>query len=113
MLKGDVTDAEDVRRRVGEIEDRYGRVDILVNNAGSMVERVTLAEMTEDVWERVMDVNLKSVYLCSQAVLPMMKRQAGSRIINKTSVSARDGAAQAPSPTRRRRAASRRRRCGP
>jgi 3-oxoacyl-[acyl-carrier protein] reductase len=90
MLKGDVTDAGDVRRMVGEIEDRYGRIDILVNNAGSMVKRATLAEMTEEVWDRVMDVNLKSVYLCSQAVLPMMKRQGG-RIINMTSVSARDG----------------------
>jgi 3-oxoacyl-[acyl-carrier protein] reductase len=90
MLKGDVTDAGDVRRMVGEIEDRYGRIDILVNNAGSMVKRATLAEMTEEVWDRVMDVNLKSVYLCSQAVLRMMKRQGG-RIINMTSVSARDG----------------------
>jgi 3-oxoacyl-[acyl-carrier protein] reductase len=90
MLKGDVTDAGDVRRMVGEIEDRYGRIDILVNNAGSMVKRATLAEMTEEVWDRVMHVNLKSVYLCSQAVLPMMKRQGG-RIINMTSVSARDG----------------------
>ena len=90
LLKGDVTDARDVRRMAGEIEDHYGRLDILVNNAGSMVARATLAEMTEDVWARVMDVNLKSVYLCSQAVLPMMKRQGG-RIINMTSVSARDG----------------------
>jgi 3-oxoacyl-[acyl-carrier protein] reductase len=47
--------------------------------------------MTEDVWDRVMDVNLKSVYLCSQAVLPMMKRQGGGRIINMTSVSAKNG----------------------
>ncbi len=91
LLKGDVTDAEDVRRMVREIEDHFGRVDVLVNNAGSMVERATLAEMTEDVWYRVMDVNLKSVYLCSQAVLPMMERQGGGKIINMTSVSARDG----------------------
>ncbi len=91
LLGGDVTDADDVRRMARAIEDHYGRVDILVNNAGSMVERATLAEMTEDVWDRVMDVNLKSVYLCSQAVLPMMKRQGGGKIVNMTSVSARDG----------------------
>jgi 3-oxoacyl-[acyl-carrier protein] reductase len=90
LLKGDVTDAGDVRRMAGEIEDHYGRLDVLVNNAGSMVARATLAEMTEDTWDRVMDVNLKSVYLCSQAVLPMMKRRGG-RIINMTSISARDG----------------------
>ena len=76
LLKGDVTNADDVRRMATEIEDHYGRVDILVNNAGSMVARATLAEMTDEVWDRVMNVNLKSVYLCSQAVLPIMKRQA-------------------------------------
>jgi 3-oxoacyl-[acyl-carrier protein] reductase len=56
-----------------EIEEHYGRIDILVNNARSMVERATLSEMTENVRDRVMDVNLRSVYLCSQAVLPIMK----------------------------------------
>ncbi len=91
LVGRDVSRAEDVRRMAGEIEEHYGRVDILVNNAGSMVERLTLAEMTEEVWDRVMDVNLKSVYLCSQAVLPMMKRQGGGKIINMTSVSARNG----------------------
>jgi 3-oxoacyl-[acyl-carrier protein] reductase len=91
LLKGDVTSSGDVRRMAREIENHYGRVDILVNNAGSMVARATLAEMSEEVWDRVMDVNLKSVYLCSQAVLPIMKRKGGGRIINMTSVSARDG----------------------
>ena len=76
---------------VGEIDDRYGRLDVLVNNAGSLVERRTLAEMTEDLWDRVMDVNLKSVYLCSRTVLPMMKRRGAGRIINLTSVAARNG----------------------
>jgi 3-oxoacyl-[acyl-carrier protein] reductase len=79
---------------VGEIEARFGRLDILVNNAGSLIERRTLTEMTEDLWERVMAVNLKSVYLCSQAVLPMMKRRGRGRIINMTSVAARNGGAR-------------------
>ena len=91
LVGGDVADAGSVKRMVGEIEDRYGRLDILVNNAGSLVERRTLEEMSEDLWERVMDVNLKSVYLCSQAVLPMMRRQGRGRIINMTSVAARNG----------------------
>jgi 3-oxoacyl-[acyl-carrier protein] reductase len=94
LVRGDVADAGEVKRMVGEIEDRYGRLDILVNNAGSLVERRTLEEMSEDLWERVMDVNLKSVYLCSQAVLPMMKRQGKGRIINMTSVAARNGGAR-------------------
>ncbi len=91
LVQGDVSDSGDVGRMVGEIQDHYGRLDILVNNAGSMVERATLEEITEDVWDRVMDVNLKSVFLCSQAVLPVMKRQGGGRIVNITSIAARNG----------------------
>jgi 3-oxoacyl-[acyl-carrier protein] reductase len=91
LVGGDVSRGEDVRRMVGEIEDHYGRIDILVNNAGSMVERATLEDITVEVWDRVMDVNLKSVFLCSQAVLPAMKRQGGGRIVNMSSVVARDG----------------------
>jgi len=91
LVKGDVSDAGDVKRMVEEIEDRYGRLDVLVNNAGALIERRTLEEMTEDLWDRVMEVNLKSVFLCSQAVLPMMKRQGKGRIINVTSVAARNG----------------------
>ena len=91
LVQGDVSDSGEVKRMVREIEQHYGRLDILVNNAGSFVNRLTLAEMTEEVWDRVMEVNLKSVYLCSQAVLPMMKRQGGGRIVNMTSISARNG----------------------
>ncbi len=75
-VKGDVSDSGDVRRMVRAVRAR----ERPVNNAGSFIERRTFAEMTEDLWDRVMAVNLKSVYLCSQAVLPLMKRQeaAGS-----------------------------------
>jgi 3-oxoacyl-[acyl-carrier protein] reductase len=93
LVGGDVADAGEVERMVGEIEGRYGRLDVLVNNAGSLIERRTLSEMTEDLWERVMAVNLKSVFLCSQAVLPMMRRQGRGKIINMTSVAARTGGA--------------------
>src|SRR5918993_1448460 len=86
-----VADAGEVERMAGEIEDRYGRLDILVNNAGSLIERRSFSEMTEDLWDRVMNVNLRSVYLCSQAVLPAMKRQGKGRIVNMTSVAARNG----------------------
>jgi 3-oxoacyl-[acyl-carrier protein] reductase len=91
LVKGDVSDAGETRRMVGEIEDRFGRLDVLVNNAGALIERATLEEMTEDLWERVMAVNLKSVFLCSQAALPLLKRSERPRIINVTSVAARNG----------------------
>ncbi len=91
LVGGDVADAGEVKRMVGEIDDRYGRLDILVNNAGSLIERRSFSEMTEDLWDRVMAVNLKSVYLCSRAVLPKLKRHGRGRIINMTSVAARNG----------------------
>ena len=91
VVGGDVSDAGEVGRMVGEIEERYGRIDVLVNNAGSLIERRSLAEMTEDLWDRVMGVNLKSVFLCSKAVLPIMQRRGAGRIINVTSVAARNG----------------------
>jgi 3-oxoacyl-[acyl-carrier protein] reductase len=91
LVGGDVADAGEVKRMAGEIEDRYGRLDVLVNNAGSLIERRSFSEMTEDLWDRVIDVNLKSVFLCSRAVLPTMKRLGGGRIINVTSVAARNG----------------------
>ena len=91
LVGGDVADSGEVKRMAGEIEERFGRLDILVNNAGSLIERRSLEDMDEDLWDRVMDVNLKSVYLVSQAVLPMMKWQGGGRIINITSVAARNG----------------------
>ena len=91
LVGGDVADAGEVKRMVGEVEDRFGRLDILVNNAGSLIERRSLEDMDEDLWDRVMNVNLKSVYLVSQAALSAMKRQGGGRIINLTSVAARNG----------------------
>jgi 3-oxoacyl-[acyl-carrier protein] reductase len=91
LVGGDVADAGEVERMAGEIEDRYGRLDVLVNNAGSLIERRSFSEMTEELWDRVMEVNLKSVFLCSQAILPTMMRQGGGRIINVTSVAARNG----------------------
>lgn len=91
VVKGDVGSAKDVQRIAREVEEYYGRIDILVNNAGSVVQRATLAEMTEDLWDRTMTLNLKSVYLCSQAVLPQMKRQGHGRIVNMTSVASRNG----------------------
>ncbi|MGI9049891.1 MAG: 3-oxoacyl-ACP reductase family protein [Rubrobacteraceae bacterium] len=91
LVGGDVSDSAEVGRMVGEIGERFGDVGILVNNAGALIERRTFSEMTEDLWDRVMNVNLKSVYLCSQAVLPMMRRLGRGRIVNMTSIAARNG----------------------
>jgi 3-oxoacyl-[acyl-carrier protein] reductase len=76
-----------IERTVNEL----GPIDILVNNAGSLVERMKLLELTEERWDDIMNLNLKSVFLVTQAVAPsMIERQTGS-IINLTSIAGRNG----------------------
>jgi 3-oxoacyl-[acyl-carrier protein] reductase len=89
LLQSDVADAEDVEKLSREIDERFGSLSVLVNNAGSVVERATLEETTEELWDRTVGVNLKSVYLCSRAALPLMKRRGGGRIVNVSSIAAK------------------------
>lgn len=91
LVQGDVADKAHVNRMVAEIEEYFPGLDVLVNNAGSLVQRARLEELTEELWDRVMGVNLKSVYLVTQAILPLMKARGGGRVINLTSVAARNG----------------------
>jgi 3-oxoacyl-[acyl-carrier protein] reductase len=65
---------------------KFGRVDILVNNAG-IIFRKRILESTEEEWDRTLDVNLKSVYLCSKAVAPIMIGQKRGKIVNISSIS--------------------------
>jgi 3-oxoacyl-[acyl-carrier protein] reductase len=91
-VRADVSKADEVKRLVEITADTFGsRIDILVNNAGSLLERRTIEKMTEDLWDECMNVNIKSVYLCTQAVLPYMKKQGYGRIINLSSIAARNG----------------------
>jgi 3-oxoacyl-[acyl-carrier protein] reductase len=66
-------------------------VDILINNAGSLVERVRLAEYTEDLFDRVMNLNFKSAWFIAQAVAPAMIQKGSGVIINLSSIAARNG----------------------
>ena len=77
----DVSQEADVSRMVGQTVETLGRVDILVNNAGISV-RSQPQELSADDWDRVVDVNLKSVFLASKEVHPHMKKQGGGKIIN-------------------------------
>jgi 3-oxoacyl-[acyl-carrier protein] reductase len=87
----DVTDRAQVARMVAETLENFGRIDILVNNAGSIVKLMRVEDCTDEIWNAVMDLNLKSVFLCSQAVLPTMKQQRAGRIINISSLAAQIG----------------------
>ena len=84
----DVSSGAAVATMIKDIEDRLGRIDILVNNAG-MGQQHGLDDITEDDFDRMIAVNLKSVFLCTQAVLPKMRAQRWGRIVNISSIAAR------------------------
>ncbi|MGE0226516.1 MAG: SDR family NAD(P)-dependent oxidoreductase [Acetobacteraceae bacterium] len=86
----DVSDYARVRATVDEITQRCGRIDVLVNNA-AMVQPHRIADITEEQWDRGMAVNLKSVFIWSQAVAPRMLEGEGGRIVNISSVAANTG----------------------
>ena len=82
----DVADRESVQCRVNEIHERFGRIDILINNAGILADAQFL-KMSEQDWDRVIDINLKGVFNCTQAVAPFMVSQGYGKIINASSIS--------------------------
>jgi 3-oxoacyl-[acyl-carrier protein] reductase len=89
-FKGDVSNSKEVKELVEVTVAKFGRVDILVNNAG-IIFRKRILESTEEEWDRTMDVNLKSVYLCSKAVAPIMIQQKRGKIVNISSISGLNG----------------------
>lgn len=90
-VRADVSQRVDVLRMVGETLDNFGSIDILVNNAGSIVKLAPIEDCTDEVWDTVLAVNLKSVFLCTQAVIPYLKEQGRGRIINISSLAAQNG----------------------
>lgn len=91
-VQANVAVKADVDRLVQETLSAFnGRIDILFNNAGTLVERKNIEDMSEQLWDEVMAVNAKSVFLCCNAVIPIMKKQGFGKIINMTSVAARNG----------------------
>jgi 3-oxoacyl-[acyl-carrier protein] reductase len=91
LVRADVTQRADVNNMIKQAMDNFGRVDILVNNAGSIVKLMRIEDCTDEVWDSVIDVNLKSVFLCSQVLIPQLKEQRGGRIINISSLAAQLG----------------------
>jgi NAD(P)-dependent dehydrogenase (short-subunit alcohol dehydrogenase family) len=85
-----VTDDEAVKRMVAEVEQSLGPINILVNNAGHNPVR-SILEINEADWDWVLDLNLKSYFLCTRAVLPEMLERKEGRIINISSISGQWG----------------------
>ena len=89
--KVDVTNQESVNGAVEEIITDYKRIDVLINNAGIIRDKSFL-KMTRDHWDQVVNVNINSLYVTCQAVLPHMKEAGYGRIISASSINAFQGA---------------------
>jgi NAD(P)-dependent dehydrogenase (short-subunit alcohol dehydrogenase family) len=81
FVKADVSRSDDCQRVVKSADAEFGRIDILFNNAG-IIRRATVPDLSEEDWDRVVDVNLKSVFLMCRLVVPIMVRAGGGSIIN-------------------------------
>ena len=82
---GDVSSAEDVARMVESVVSKFGRIDILVNNAGVTRDGLVM-RMSEEDWNTVLNVDLKSAFLCTRAVLRHMLKQRWGRIVSIASI---------------------------
>ena len=89
-LEMDVSSKINVQSTIASVIEQFGKIDILVNNAGiSIPTRIT--DIPEEEWERVLNINLKGVFLCTQAVLPLMIQQKYGRIVNMSSSAGKRG----------------------
>ena len=86
----DITKSSEVNGMVDQVRKRFGRIDILVNNAG-IIRRGTIDTVTEEEWDRVIEVNLKGTFNCCKAVVETMKQQGYGKIINVSSIAGKMG----------------------
>jgi len=88
LVQGDVKNEADVRRMVGDVEKRFQRLDILVNNAGvtHWVPVKDIQKLTDEIWDDILDVNLKGAFRCVRAAAPLLEKSRGV-VINVASIS--------------------------
>ena len=92
LLKGDVLESAQCQRLVDETVKAFGRIDILINNAGALVQRVPIEEITDELFDTVVYLNVRSAMMCTAAAVAAMRQQGqGGVVINVTSVAARHG----------------------
>jgi 3-oxoacyl-[acyl-carrier protein] reductase len=82
FVAADVTDAARVKEAFERIAGEAERLDVLVNCAGGFWKQLSVEETPEDEWDKVIDLNLKSIFLCARAAIPAFKRQKSGRVIN-------------------------------
>ena len=86
----DISKSSEVKAMVSQVQNTFGRVDILVNNAG-IIRRGTIETVTEEDWDRVIEVNLKGTFNCCKAVVEIMKQQSYGKIVNVSSIAGKMG----------------------
>lgn len=96
-IVADVSDIKQVNNMIDKCVETFGKIDILVNNAGGSMGTPTklppklIGDVTEEIWDLVIDVNLKGTFLCTQAAVKYMKEQKSGKIVNISSMAARMG----------------------
>ena len=92
-IAADVSKDSDARAMMQQVAERFGRLDILVNNAGwsTRIPHEKLEELTDEIWDRTLNTNLRGAFYCMRAAAPFLKKQPGSSIINIASVAAFTG----------------------
>ncbi len=91
LITGDLSHTSGIHEFVNEVKKTFPEVDVLVNNAGSLVKRAKLLEFTDELYDEVMNLNVKSVWFLCQAVAPYMSAKGKGAIINVSSIAARNG----------------------
>ena len=87
----DVTNFEEIKKNLIDIESNYGKIDIFINNAGITGMNTTVAEYPLEEWNKVIDLNLNAVFYCCKAVVPFMIKNNYGRIVNIASIAGKEG----------------------
>lgn len=90
-VQGDVTSSDACRAIVEQTVAHFGRLDVLINNAGGLVQRVPVEQLTDELFDQVLHLNVRSALACIAAAAPHMRKVGGGAVINVTSVAARHG----------------------
>ena len=89
VVQGDLHASAACERVVGAVAERFGRIDVLINNAGALVQRIPVTEITDELFDDIVNLNVRSMMMCTRYAVPHMI--GGGSIINLTSVAARHG----------------------